>query len=55
METQVDKAAKDKKSKSSKLQTNQEDLKGTFVAVLIVGGIILFGWLGVFGLFLDRA
>ncbi|MGG4452471.1 MULTISPECIES: cytochrome c oxidase subunit 2A [Brevibacillus] len=55
METQVDKAEKGKKSKSSKLQTNQEDLKGTFVAVLIVGGIILVGWLGVFGLFLDRS
>lgn len=55
METQVNKAAQGKKTKSSKLKTDHEDLKGTFVAVLIVGGIILVGWLGVFGLFLDRA
>ncbi|MDN4094063.1 cytochrome c oxidase subunit 2A [Brevibacillus agri] len=43
------------KIKRKKTQPEQEELKGTFAAVLIVGGIILVGWLGVFGLFLDRA
>ncbi|MGN7471001.1 cytochrome c oxidase subunit 2A [Brevibacillus sp. SAFN-007a] len=55
METQIDKWKQSKKAKEKKTQPEQEELKGTFVAVLIVGGTILVGWLGVFGLFLERA
>ncbi|GEB33886.1 MULTISPECIES: cytochrome c oxidase subunit 2A [Brevibacillus] len=55
METQIDKLEQNKKSKEKKTQPEKEELKGTFAAVLIVGGIILVGWLGVFGLFLERA
>ncbi|MEJ8548301.1 cytochrome c oxidase subunit 2A [Brevibacillus borstelensis] len=33
----------------------EQNLKGTFVAVLLVGAIILLSWFGVFGLFLGRA
>jgi hypothetical protein len=36
-------------------QPEQENLKGTFAAVLLVGAFILLSWFGVFGLFLNRA
>lgn len=36
-------------------QPQQENLKGTFASVLIVGAIILLSWFGIFGLFLERA
>lgn len=54
METQTNTPGQ-KKSKKEKTQPEQENLKGTFAAVLIVGGIILLSWFGVFGLFLERA
>ncbi|MGZ0051065.1 hypothetical protein [Brevibacillus gelatini] len=38
METQIDKLKQGKKSKEKKTQPEQEELKGTFAAVLIVGG-----------------
>ncbi|USG66254.1 cytochrome c oxidase subunit 2A [Brevibacillus ruminantium] len=40
---------------AKKLKPESQDLKGTFIAVLLVGAIILLSWFGVFGLFLDRA
>ncbi|CAJ1004383.1 MULTISPECIES: cytochrome c oxidase subunit 2A [Bacillales] len=36
-------------------QPEQENLKGTFAAVLLVGAFILLSWFGVFALFLNRA
>nr|WP_228728394.1 cytochrome c oxidase subunit 2A [Brevibacillus composti] len=36
-------------------QPQSQDLKGTFIAVLLVGAVILLSWFGVFGLFLERA
>lgn len=53
MKTQADIPVHPEKKKQP--QPEQENLKGTLVAVLIVGGIILFSWFGVFGLFLERA
>lgn len=55
METQTNTPGQTEKSKTEKTQPEQENLKGTFAAVLIVGGIILLSWFGVFGLFLERA
>ncbi|MGG1660452.1 cytochrome c oxidase subunit 2A [Brevibacillus sp. NRS-1366] len=55
METQTNAPGQTKKSKQEKTQPEQENLKGTFAAVLIVGGINLLSWFGVFGLFLERA
>lgn len=40
---------------SEQTQPQQENLKGTFASVLILGAIILLGWFGIFGLFLERA
>ncbi|WP_312114596.1 cytochrome c oxidase subunit 2A [Brevibacillus reuszeri] len=54
METQTNTPGQTKKSKKEKTQP-EENLTGTFAAVLIVGGIILLSWFGVFGLFLERA
>lgn len=41
--------------KAPQPKPHQENLKGTFAAVIIVGLIILFSWFGIFGLFLERA
>lgn len=53
METQTDRQGQLKDSKRT--QPEKESLKGTFAAVMIVGGIILLSWFSVFGLFLERA
>jgi len=53
METQTNSLKKKQKQPAPQKET--EFLKGTFVAVLILGGIILLSWFGVFGLFLERA
>ncbi|MED1795607.1 cytochrome c oxidase subunit 2A [Brevibacillus nitrificans] len=55
METQTNSPEKKKGHKQTGPQTEPENLQGTFAAVLIVGGIILLSWFGVFGLFLERA
>ncbi|WNC15259.1 cytochrome c oxidase subunit 2A [Brevibacillus brevis] len=55
METQTNRTGKQRKEKQPNPHTEQEHLQGTFAAVLIVGGIILLSWFGVFGLFLERA
>ncbi|EST54469.1 cytochrome C oxidase subunit II [Brevibacillus panacihumi W25] len=53
METQRNTQSETKKSPQT--QPHQENLKGTFAAVIIVGLIILLSWFGIFGLFLERA
>ncbi|CAM3429499.1 MULTISPECIES: cytochrome c oxidase subunit 2A [Brevibacillus] len=53
METQPNTQRDVKKAPQTK--PHQENLKGTFAAVIIVGLIILVSWFGIFGLFLDRA
>lgn len=55
METQTNSVKKKQDGKQTNPKTEPENLRGTFVAVLIVGGIILLSWFGVFGLFLERA
>lgn len=55
METQTNSKQQKQEQKQAGLQTDSEHLHGTFIAVLIVGGIILLSWFGVFGLFLERA
>ncbi|QRG68064.1 cytochrome c oxidase subunit 2A [Brevibacillus choshinensis] len=55
METQTNSPKKKPGQKQTGPQTGEENLQGTFAAVLIVGGIILLSWFGVFGLFLERA
>jgi hypothetical protein len=55
METQTNTRGKKEKAMPIQTQPEQEKLKGTFTAVLIVGGFILLSWFGVFGLFLERA
>lgn len=35
-------------------QEHEPKLKGTFAAVMILGGFLLITWLGVFALFLAR-
>jgi hypothetical protein len=42
-------------NEAKQTQTEQENLKGAFASVLIVGAFILLSWFSVFGLFLDRA
>ncbi|KGP70792.1 cytochrome c oxidase subunit 2A [Pontibacillus yanchengensis] len=43
-------------NEETKTQTTEEApyLKGTFIAVLIVGACLVATWLGVWGLFLNR-
>lgn len=33
---------------------NDDDLKGTFVSVFIIGGIILLFWITMFGIYIER-
>jgi hypothetical protein len=42
-------------NEAKQTQTEPENLKGAFAAVLMIGAFILLSWFGVFGLFLDRA
>ncbi|CAM5780063.1 MULTISPECIES: hypothetical protein [Brevibacillus] len=53
METRTD--TQRQMDKAKKPQPESQNLKGTFIAVLLVGAIILLSWFGVFGLFLGRA
>lgn len=55
METQTNSPQTKQKQQEPVPQKEPEVLNGTFAAVLIVGGIILLSWFGVFGLFLERA
>lgn len=38
----------------TKVQAEEADLKGTFIAVLFVGAFLVVTWFGVWGIFVNR-
>lgn len=37
-----------------KVETEQSSLKGTLIAVFVVGALIVISWLAVFGIYINR-